>query len=258
MLEILAIFFTIQHHSYHKSKFVNSANAISGGIYNKINSINEFFHLKFENQLLIEENTRLKNLLEKKEIEYNKDNFTVIDASKYFQKYEYTVAKVINNNFTKKNNFLTINKGTNDGLMADLGVINSNGVIGVIKNVSSKFSTVLSILNSYSKINIRLKNSSHFGTLVWDGKDYNISQITDIPRQAVIKVGDTIISGGKSVIFPEGIVVGIIKDFKFENNQYLEINVTLFNDMSSLGYVQVVKNLQKKEQLNLEQNSVNE
>lgn len=257
-LEILAIFFTIQHHSYHKSKFVNSANVISGSVYSKINSINEFFYLKFENHLLIEENTRLKNLLEKKEIEYNKDNFTVIDTSKYFQKYEYLVAKVINNNFTKKNNFLTINKGTNDGLIADLGVINSNGIIGVIKNVSSRFSTVLSILNSNSKINIRLKNSDHFGTLVWDGKDYNISQITDIPRQAVIKVGDTIISGGKSAIFPEGINVGVIKDFKFENNQYLEINVTLFNDMSSLGYVQVVKNLQKKEQLNLEQNSVNE
>lgn len=257
-LEILAIFFTIQHHSYHKSKFVNSANVISGSVYSKINSINEFFYLKFENHLLIEENTRLKNLLEKKEIEYNKDNFTVIDTSKYFQKYEYLVAKVINNNFTKKNNFLTINKGTNDGLIADLGVINSNGIIGVIKNVSSRFSTVLSILNSNSKINIRLKNSDHFGTLVWDGKDYNISQITDIPRQSVIKVGDTIISGGKSAIFPEGINVGVIKDFKFENNQYLEINVTLFNDMSSLGYVQVVKNLQKKEQLNLEQNSVNE
>ncbi len=89
--------------------------------------------------------------------------------------------------------------------------------------------------------------------MFWDGKDPNILQITDIPRQAIIKVGDTIISGGKSAIFPEGIIVGVIKDFKFENNQFLEINVTLFNDMSSLGYVQVVKNLQKKEQLNLEQ-----
>ncbi len=258
VLETIAIYFTVQHHSYHKSKFVNSANIISGRIYNEVNSINEFFHLKSENQLLIEENTRLKNLLEKKEIEYHKDNFTVINTSKYFQKYEYTVAKVINNNFSKKNNFLTINKGSNNGLKSDLGVINSKGVIGVIKNVSSQFSTVLSILNSYSKINIRLKNSNHFGTLVWDGKNYNILQIIDIPRQTSIKVGDTIITGGKSAIFPEGINVGVIKDFKFENNQYLEIYVSLFNDMSSIGYVQVVKNLQKKEQLNLEQNTVNE
>ncbi len=253
MLEILAIFFTIQHHSFHKSKFVNSANTISGSVYNQINSINEFFHLKTENQLLIEENTHLKNLLERKEIKYNEDSYTVIDTSKYFQKYEYSVAKVINNNFTKRNNFLTINKGTKYGLVPDLGIINSNGIIGVIKNVSSNYATVLSILNNNSKINIRLKDSNHFGTLFWDGKDHNILQITDIPRQAIIKVGDTIFSGGKSAIFPEGINVGVIKDFKFENNQYMEINVTLFNDMSSLGYVQVVKNLQKKEQLNLEQ-----
>ncbi len=217
-----------------------------------------FFHLKSENQLLIEENTRLKNLLEKKEIGYNEANFTVIDTSRYFQKYEYSVAKVINNNFTGQNNFLTLNNGTHDGLTSDLGVINSNGVIGVIKNVSSKYATVLSILNSNSKINVRFKNSNHFGTLVWDGKDYNISQITDIPRQAVINVGDTIITGGKSAIFPEGVNVGVIKDFKFENNQFLKINVTLFNDMSAIGYVQVVKNLQKKEQLNLEQSAVNE
>ena len=117
---------------------------------------------------------------------------------------------------------------------------------------------MLSILNSNSKINIRLKNYDHFGTLAWDGKDYKITQITDIPRQAIIKTGDTIITGGKSAIFPEGINVGTIKDFKFENNQYIEINVALFNDMSSLGYVQVIKNLQKSEQLKLEQNAVNE
>ena len=134
----------------------------------------------------------------------------------------------------------------------------STSIIGVINNISSNHDTVLSILNRNSKINIRLKNSDHFGTLAWDGKDYNITQLSDIPRQAVIKTGDTIITGGKSAIFPEGIHVGTIKDFKFENSQYIEINVALFNDMSSLGYVQVIKNLQKSEQLKLEQKTVDE
>ena len=257
-LEILAIFFTIQHHSYHKSKFINSANSITGGIYNKMNSVNEFFNLKSENQLLTDENVRLKNLLETKIIDYDKEFFIVVDSLQYVQKYEYLSAKIINNNFSKRNNSLTINKGSKLGLTADLGVINSKGIIGVINNVSSNYATVLSILNSNSKINIRLKNYDHFGTLAWDGKDYNITQIADIPRQAVIKTGDTIITGGKSAIFPEGINVGTVKDFKFENNQYIEINVALFNDMSSLGYVQVIKNLQKSEQLKLEQKAVNE
>jgi rod shape-determining protein MreC len=257
-LEILAVIFTIQHHSYHNSKFINSANAITGGIYNRVNSINEFFNLKIENQILSEENARLKNLLENRVIENNKESFIVVDTLHYIQKYEYFSAKIINNNFSKRNNSLTLNKGSKLGVTTDLGVINSNGIIGVIKNVSSNYATVLSILNSNSKINIRLKNSNHFGTLIWDGKDYNITQITDIPRQAVIKIGDTIITGGKSAIFPEGINVGVIKDFKFENNRYLEINISLFNDMSALGYVQVIKNLQKNEQSHLEQNTVNE
>jgi len=182
----------------------------------------------------------------------------VNDTDQYFQKYEYSVAKVINNNFTKRNNTLTINKGTKHGLSADLGVINSNGVIGVIESISPNFATIISILNKNSNINVRIKNSNHFGTLTWDGITHTTTQLIDIPRQASIKIGDTIISGGKSAIFPEGINIGVIKDFKFENNKYQQINVLLFNDMSAIGYVQIIKNLQKSEQKNLEQNTTNE
>lgn len=258
LLEVIAIIFTIQYHSYHTSKFVNSANFISGGFYNKVNSINEYFLLKKENKLLIEENIRLKNILAKESINLEKENIQVIDSTNYFQKYEYSKAKIINNSYTNRNNTLTIDKGSNHGLSTDLGVINSNGVIGVTKNVSSNYTTVLSILNNSSRINVRLKSSNHFGTLVWDGKTHTTTQLLDIPRQAVIKTGDTIITGGKSAIFPEGIPVGVIKDFIFENNQYQHINLTLFNDMSSIGYVQIVKNLQKEEQKNLEQKTNNE
>ncbi|WP_456420587.1 rod shape-determining protein MreC [Lutibacter sp.] len=258
LLEIFAVILTIQHHSYHTSKFINSANFISGGIYNKVNSINEYFLLKSENKILSEENVRLKNLLEQKEINYNERIFTVIDSSKYFQKYEYYSAKVINNNYTKRNNTLTLNKGSKHGLTPDLGVINSKGIIGIVENTSSNFSTVISILNKSSKINVHLKNSNHFGTLIWDGEDYNITQIVDIPRQAKIKIGDTVVTGGKSIMFPEGINVGTIKDFTFENNQYQKINVLLFNDMSAISYVEVIKNLQKIEQKNIEQQVDNE
>ncbi|MDO9276355.1 MAG: rod shape-determining protein MreC [Lutibacter sp.] len=258
ILEILAFIIIIQNHSYHQSKFVNSANFVTGGLYNKVNSVSEFFHLKIDNQILSEENARLKNLLEARENKYVLDSFTVIDTSQYFQKYDYSVAKIINNNYTKRNNFLTLNKGIKYGLTTDLGVINSKGIIGVIKNVSANYATVLSILNSNSNINVRLKNSNHFGTLVWDGKDYNITQVIDIPRQAVVKAGDTIVTGGKSAIFPEGIAVGVVKDFKYEQNKYQLINVLLFNDMSAIGEVQIVKNLHKNEQVTLEQSVVNE
>lgn len=258
ILEILAFIIIIQGHSYHQSKFVNSTNFFTGGLYNKANSVSEFFHLRKDNQLLSEENARLKNLLGKRENTYAVDSFTVIDTSQYFQKYDYSVAKIINNNYTKRNNFLTLNKGSKHGLTPDLGVVNSKGIIGVIKNVSTNYATVLSILNSNSNINVRLKNSNHFGTLVWDGKDYNITQVIDIPRQAVVKAGDTIVTGGKSAIFPEGIEVGVVKDFKYAQNKYQIINILLFNDMSAIGEVQIVKNLHKDEQVTLEQSVVNE
>jgi rod shape-determining protein MreC len=258
ILEILAFIIIIQDHSYHQSKFVNSANFFTGGLYNKANSINEFFHLRKDNQLLSEENARLKNLLGKRENTYAIDSFTVIDTSQYFQKYDYSVAKIINNNYTKRNNFITLNKGAKHGLTPDLGVVNSKGIIGVIKNVSKNYATVLSILNSNSNINVRLKNSNHFGTLVWDGKDYNITQVIDIPRQAMVKAGDTIVTGGKSAIFPEGIEVGVVKDFRYAQNKYQIINILLFNDMSAIGEVQIVKNLHKDEQVTLEQSVVNE
>jgi len=258
ILEILAFIIIIQDHSYHQSKFVNSANFFTGGLYNKANSINEFFHLRKDNQLLSEENARLKNLLGKRENTYDIDSFTVIDTSQYFQKYDYSVAKIINNNYSKRNNFITLNKGAKHGLTPDLGVVNSKGIIGVIKNVSTNYATVLSILNSNSNINVRLKNSNHFGTLVWDGKDYNITQVIDIPRQAMVKAGDTIVTGGKSAIFPEGIEVGVVKDFRYAQNKYQIINILLFNDMSAIGEVQIVKNLHKDEQVTLEQSVVNE
>ncbi len=257
-LEFIAFVFTFQHHSYHKSKFVNSANFITGGIYNELNSITEYLNLKSENKLLIEENTHLKNLLEQRNSVAPITINTVIDTVKYFQKYEYTVAKIINNNYTKRNNILTLNKGTNQGVTQDLGVINGKGVIGVIKNVSSNYATVISILNSYSKINVRLKNNTHYGTLVWDGNDYNTVQITDMPRQAKIKLGDTVITGGKSTIFPEGIPIGVIKNFEFKSQQYKKIDVALFNDMSAISNVQIVKNLQREEQKSLEQKTENE
>ena len=258
LLETIAFIFIIQHHSFHKSKFINSANAITGGIYNSVNSVNDFFYLKSENHRLIKENTLLRNLLNKSELKLNKDTFILNDSAKYGQKYKYSYGKIINNNYTKRNNTLTLNKGTNQGMTADLGVINSKGIIGVTKSTSNNYTTVLSILNKNSNINVRLKNSNHYGTLVWNGKDYNILQLIDIPRQAQIKIGDTIITGGKSAIFPEGIKIGAVKNFKFENNQYKNIDIVLFNDMSSIGYVQIVKNLERIEQQNLESNLLNE
>ena len=258
LLEVFAVIFTIQSHSFHKSKFVNSANFLSGGIYNKINNFKEFLYLKKENERLNEENVYLKNLLNIEEKDIVQHDLTAIDTVKFNQKYNYTAAKVINNNFRKNNNYLTINKGANHGLESDLGVINSKGIIGITKSVSGNYSTVLSILNVNSRINAKLLSSDHYGSLSWDNNDYNVVQLLDLPIQADIYRGDTVITGGKSSIFPEGIPIGTIKDFKTINNNYDYINISLFNDMSSIGNIQVIKNFDKIEIETLEEKSTNE
>ena len=258
LLELVAFLFTVQSHSYHKSKFVNSANFITGGIHKRVNSFKEYNNLKLYNQQLLEENTRLNIILARQLKDSSIQDIKIIDSVKYAQKYTYFLAKVIHNQYHKKYNYLTIDKGSINGVKPDQGVVNSKGIIGITNSVSKNYATVLSILNENSKINVKLLNSLYFGTLEWDGNDYNILQLIDLPIQANIKKGDTLITGGKSTIFPEGIPVGTILDFSQENNSYKLINIQLFNDMSAIGPVTIINNFDKEEINTLEDRIINE
>lgn len=247
LLAFIALALTFNNLNFHKSKFINSANFVTGGLYSQASSISEYWNLKSENKQLAEENTKLKNLLEQKNISYLSKDSTVLDSIKYHQKYTFTTAKIINNNYSKDFNFLTIDKGENQGINQEMAVVNSRGIIGITDNSSNGYARVQSILNKNSKINARLKNSNYFGSLGWDGVNYNIVQLSDIPRQAPLKIGDTIETGGKSTIFPEGILIGTISKINKGNTADNKVQVTLFNDMSNLGYVYVIKNLDKLE-----------
>ncbi len=247
LLSFIALFFTINNNNFHKSKFISSANQITGGLYEKNSQISNYFNLRSQNEELTSENTRLKNLIEKLSSKTDSTvNITVIDSTVYNQKYTYTSAKITRNKYHSLNNFILINKGQNQGIEKEMAVINSKGIIGITEDVSGNYTRVQSILNSNSKINAKLKNSFHFGTLVWNGIDYNVVQLEDIPRQANIKIGDTIITGGKSTIFPEGVLIGTIKKINSQNSNH-SIDIKLFNDMSNIGYTYVVTSLDKEE-----------
>ncbi|PWG04638.1 rod shape-determining protein MreC [Polaribacter aquimarinus] len=252
-LEIIALTFTFNNLNFHKSKFVNSANLVTGGIYSSISNTSEYFSLKEKNALLVEENNYLKNLLEKqKSVIINIDS-TVNDTIKYNQKFTYATAKIHKNEYSKAFNFLLINKGSNHGIKREMAVINSKGIIGITENTSSEYARVQSILNKNSKINARLKGKTfYFGSLEWNGLDYNTVQLYDIPRQASVKIGDTIETGGKSTIFPEGIPIGTISKINEGNTADNKIDITLFNDMSNLKHVYVIKSLDKIQVNNLE------
>lgn len=258
LLLTLSLVLIIQTHSFHRSSFVSSANGVTGFVYDKINSTKEFLHLKEENKTLADENARLRQLL------YNSTGLN--DSLEVLKRYptptedfDVMPAKVIRNSFNLKENYLTIKGGTKQGIESDLGVINSNGVIGIIEQTSNNYATVQSILNTKSRINAKIKGANHFGTLQWDGKNTGYVQLTDIPRLADIFKGDTIVTGGISTIFPENIPIGVIEQaFTNETSNYYTINVRLFNDMTNIGYVYVIKNKNSEEIEELEETISNE
>lgn len=250
-----SIFFTIQSNSYHKSRAISSANIVTGYVYEKSDEVNKYFNLKEVNQQLVEENSNLKQLL------YNTRDTAVInpiELSEDMLQYKIINAKVIKNSFDVYDNYLTLNAGAKDGIKEDMGVINGKGVVGIIDKTSKNYATVLSILNTKSQLNAKIKNTNHFGTLIWDAKNTGFVQLVDVPRLASLKKGDTIVTGGQSVIFPENIPIGKIeKAYIDKNTNYYTISVRLFNDMTNVGFVYVIENKKKSELIEL-QNSYNE
>lgn len=246
----ISLFLTIQSHSYHRSKVISSANFLSGGVYERINSVNEYFNLRTRNEMLAQENAKLRSLL------FDiKDTASIpkLDSIKGLHPTDIIVSKVIHNSFNAHENYLTLNSGSLHGVKPDMGVINSLGIVGIIDNTSANYSTVVSILNIKSQINAKLKKSNHFGSLGWNGKSTGYVQLTDIPRLAAIRKGDTIVTGGQSVIFPENINIGTVDRIYIDNQtNYYTLDVKLFNDMTNLGHVYIIKSKNREEIINLE------
>lgn len=246
LLLTFSLFLTIQSHSYQKSKFISSANFLSGGIYSWTSNINSYFNLEEYNLRLLQENERLRTRLAT--YEDSLEIQTYVDTSSFNADYLFRAAEVINNNYAKVDNYLTLDSGARDGIERDMGVVTSRGIVGIVENISPNYSTVISILNSNSRINAQLKKSNHFGTLVWNGDDPNVVQLIDVPSVAAIAEGDTIITGGRSLIFPKGLPIGAVKNYSLDQSEsYYNIDIQLFNDMTNIGYVYVIENTQQPE-----------
>jgi rod shape-determining protein MreC len=256
LLLSISLFLTIQSHSYHKSKIISSANFLSGGVYEKINSVNEYLDLKTQNDAMVLENARLKSLLFKIKDTVSINKFKNIKGT---LPDDVMIAKVIHNSYNVHENFLTLDSGSKNGIEPDMAVVNNLGIVGVIDKISKNYSTVVSILNVKSRINAKIKKSNHFGSLTWNGKNTGFVQLLDVPRLASVRRGDTIVTGGQSVIFPENINIGTIDKVEIDDQtHYYTITVKLFNDMTNLGYVYILKSKNKEELSNLEKTTKNE
>ena len=219
----------------HYTKIGNISITIAGFSAKKINNVKSYFNLAAKNKLLKQENLILK----KNQLSYSSNN---IESKSLIP--NIIQANVIRNTINNKKNFILIDKGTNNGISIDSGVINSSGIIGIINNVSQDYSSIISILNTDIKVNVMIKRLSTIGSLSWDGSNSTKMILSDIPSSNQIKLGDTIITGGMSFYFPKGIPVGTISNYETnETEGYFDIEVSLFNNFSSIDNVYVLDKL---------------
>jgi rod shape-determining protein MreC len=253
-LEVVSLVLVFNYNSFQKSKFLNSSNKISASFYNSVSEVLQYFELARVNKELANENATLRTQLEWEKINalLNRDSLNSV-AGSADSIFLFTSARIINNSVNKQQNYITLDKGRKHGIKPDQGILSSQGIVGVVISVSESFSTGLSLLNPRWNVSAKLKNTGYYGSLSWDGQDYQIANLLEIPFHVQLAAGDTIVTSGHSSIFPEGLMMGVVEEFtqpKGEN--YYEIKVRLSTNFKSIRYVEVIENLKKDEIENLE------
>lgn len=259
LLEGISIVLLLFFNNYHSAVFFTSANGIAGNIYSMITDIEGYFNLKDENMRLVEHNRLLSEELQAmgKELTAYKDS-TMLAGNGFVAanrgNFTFGTAKVINGSLNRVNNFITIDKGSSDGVTTEMGVFNEQGVVGIVRQTSENFAIVLPLLNSKSMISCRVKGSNSFCTLKWDGTGLQHSYLIDLPRYALFEQGDTVVTSGFSSIFPAGIPVGEIQNLEdSDDGMFYRAKVKLYVDFSSIDNLFIVGHKKKNEQEILEE-----
>ena len=238
ILSFITFSFLYNNSSLHFNEFGKISTYLSATSSKFSSSINSYFNLKQENEKLIDENLQLKKM----ESNYR---FTQIDEDTLNS---VNSAKVIVNSINKSKNIIVIDKGKLDSINLEMGVISSKGVVGIVKNVTDNYASIISLLNTDLRLNAILKNSSTIGSVTWDGLNARILKLNDIPLSSSLKVGDTVVTGGMSFYFPKGVPIGRI--INYDNNSlegYYEIDIEAFNDFSSLSNLYVLNRTDNNE-----------
>jgi len=253
ILEALAFSWIIASRSYQRSVAINSANAISGGALERASNVEEYLHLKVQNDKLATENARLRSSLPEAYFSLSADTIVVTDSSNAIR-YSYTPAEVISSSYQKARNYMTINRGSVHGVDKGMGVISSNGIVGVVKDVSKHFSTVIPMINPSFSVSGRIQSSGYFGPVLWNNRSHQYGYLTDIPRYARVNKGDTIITDARSIIYPMGITIGYIDSYQLQEDQnFFSIKIELATDFASIHHVYVIKDKMKLEVQTLQQ-----
>jgi rod shape-determining protein MreC len=255
-LELAGFFLVVEHNSYQRSIFFNVSNELRGRLYSVSSRASSYFDLRDANKQLMWQNAALQQRLlelEHRVATLQPDSLYVKAFSPdetHDNRYNYLPAYVLDNSISHVKNYITIDKGTNDGVGVDMGVTSTNGIVGFVRAVSSNYALIQSILNTNTQLNCKIKGSNIHTTLVWDTKDPRYATLKDFPRYEQYSAGDTIITSGISKFFPEGFIVGIIKkrnSQEKEEGNFITLEITLSTDFSSLKDVLVIDNYHLKE-----------
>lgn len=257
ILEVISFILLFRFNNYQGSVFFTSSNALAGSVYQMANHVTGYFHLKEINENLVQENVELRIQMEhfqKKMMELTADSAGLeVLKKEALADFEIRKAKVISNSLNYADNYLTLDKGAEDGIRTEMGVIDGNSLVGIVYVVSNHYSVVIPVLNSKSSISCKVKDSEYFGFLKWDGRSAQYATIEDMPRHSLFSLGDTIVTSGHSAVFPAGIPVGTVEDMKDSHDglAYL-LKVKLFTDFARLNDVRVIARKGRDEQIEIE------
>lgn len=257
-LEIFSVWLIVRHNQYQGAAYFNSANRVAAHILQSKQNVNNYFNLKEVNKVLAEENAWLRETLITSRKSMQDSAIAKQEGPISSEQFEFQPAKVINNSTRRFSNYITIDKGREDGIMPDMAVINSQGVVGKVKATSKHFSTVVSLLHPDLYVSSLIKNAGTLCTTKWDGHDPRQAELLYVPRHLKVEIGDTVVTSGYNAIFPPNTMIGIINrvDIK-EDATFYDIDIALSTDFDALSYVYVIKNNAKEEIDSLEQETYN-
>lgn len=236
------------YNNYHSSIYLSSANAITSSVYKTTSEITGYFNLREVNKSLVANNARLEN--EVLNLKYQLAEFQTLYADsvnygkeeKLTPRFDYIAATVINNNVRHPRNYFSINRGRLDGINVGQGVVDHNGVVGIINVVGPHTARVISLLNETQRFSVKLKDTEFIGSLSWKGGDPSIAYMEEVPRHAKYHVGDTVVTSGFSLSFPADIPVGtVLNRIKGADDNFYILKIRLNSDFKSLGTVRVIK-----------------
>ena len=243
---ILSLVLLFKDNPYQQSVYLTSANSVSAAIYKAFNEVTSYFHLRGINESLQERNAMLEmELIELRDQLSDQDLLKNADSLRQpaLRQYDFVMAHVISNSIAQPNNFITIDRGHIDGVLPEMGVIDQNGVVGIVNVVGPHASRVISLLNPHVRLSCKLRDSGFFGSLVWDGKSPRHAVLEELPKHITWHKGDTIVTSGYSAVFPEGIIVGTVEGLaRGMSDSFVSLRIRLTTNFSQLSSVRVITN----------------